>query len=166
MKFTAWVAATSMAAGMAAQAHNRHVHGEGRLDVAIQGQTVQLFLEMPLESALGHERTPRTAAEKAALAAVLGRLRQAQALWQFSSQAACRAQSVEVEEPVWGGEHTDLQAQYLFNCAHPQALQGFHTTMFETFSRLRRLEVQRTGPHGQGGGRLTSQTPSLAWRNP
>jgi hypothetical protein len=43
----------------AAHAQHKHVHGEGQLDVAIEGGKISLALELPLDAAVGFERAPK-----------------------------------------------------------------------------------------------------------
>ena len=53
-----------------AYAHGKkHVHGEGRLDVAVDKGNLSLNLELPLDVAVGFERKPKNDKEKATLEA-------------------------------------------------------------------------------------------------
>jgi len=54
-----------------------HVHGAARLQVAVDGNTLNLQLETPLASLVGFEHAPRTNQQKQALQAMAERLRQA-----------------------------------------------------------------------------------------
>jgi hypothetical protein len=54
---------------IALPAHAQHAHGEGRLDVVIDKDSIAINLELPLDAAVGFERAPRNEREKAALAA-------------------------------------------------------------------------------------------------
>ena len=157
-------------------AQHKHVHGEGRLEIAIENDSVTLNLDLPLDAAVGFERAPKTDKEKSALAASDKTLNDAVALWQFSSAAQCTLQSSKVNTPFLSSAsptpgasgkghagHADIEANYVFRCANPSALKGLETTLFKSFKRLYRLEAQRVGPSGQGSGRLTAKQPSMAW---
>ncbi len=147
-----------------ALAQHRHVHGEGRLDVAIDNDTITLELTLPLDAAVGFERAPKSDKEKAALAETEKTLKDAAALWLPTPAAQCSLQSVEVGMPKFdGGGHADIDASYTFRCAHPAALKGIETTIFKAFKRLYRLATQRVGPTGQGAQRLTPKQPTLSW---
>jgi hypothetical protein len=146
-----------------AHAH-KHVHGEGMLDVVIDKGTISISLEMPLDAAVGFERAPKNDKEKAALAEAEKVLKDAVALFVPTPAAKCLPSKVEVGMPKFeGGEHADLDAEYVFTCAEPAALKSMETTIFTQFQRLYRLEVQRAGPNGQGATRLTPKKPTLAW---
>jgi len=148
----------------AAHAQHKHVHGEGQLDVAIEGGKITLSLEMPLDAAVGFERVPKTDKEKAALAETERVLKDAATLFVPTAAAKCSLDKVEVGMPEFkSGDHADIDAEYAFTCSEPAALKGIETSIFKSFKRLYRLEVQRTGPAGQGAARLTPKKPVLSW---
>ena len=163
MKLPALMAAALLLSAPAIAQH-KHVHGEGKLDVAIDKDTITLNLELPLDAAVGFERAPKNDKEKAALAATEKTLNDATALWLPTPAANCAVESVEVGMPKFtGGEHADVDARYVFRCAAPAALKGVETTIFKQFKRLYRLETQRVGPTGQGAQRLSPKQPMLVW---
>ncbi|MBM3386646.1 MAG: DUF2796 domain-containing protein [Betaproteobacteria bacterium] len=148
----------------AAHAQHKHVHGEGRLDVTIEKDTITLNLELPLDAAVGFERAPKNDKDKAALANAQKLIHEAAALWRPTPAAQCTVQSVSVVMPTFsGGEHADVDARYVFHCANPAALKGIETTLFTQFKRLYRLQTQRIGPAGQGAQRLSPKQPVLLW---
>jgi hypothetical protein len=159
----------------AAHAQHKHVHGEGQLDVAIEGGKISLALELPLDAAVGFERAPKNDKEKAALAATAQALNDA-ALYVPTPAANCTLQSRTVHVPFTGGDdkhghhahegethHADIEATHVYACANPGALKDIETSIFKSFKRLYRLEVQRSGPAGQGAARLTPKQPVLNW---
>ena len=146
-----------------AHAQHKHVHGEGKLDVAIDKGTVSISLELPLDAAVGFERAPKNDKERAALAGIEKLLKDA-SLFAPTAAAKCAPTRVEVGMPKFdGGEHADIDAEYEFACAEPAALKGIETSIFKSFQRLYRLEAQRSGPTGQGAQRLTPKNPTLSW---
>jgi hypothetical protein len=174
MNKSALLALSLLLAFSAAHAQHKHVHGEGRLDAVLDGETLSLELELPLDTAVGFERAPRNEKEKAALANA-GKVLGAPALWKPTPAAQCQLQSTEVTLPFEGGhdkhdgnahegeEHGDIEANHIFRCAHPGALKSVETTLFKSMKRLYRLEAQRSGPSGQGAQRLTPKKPVLNW---
>lgn len=165
------IAVALLAAAGAAHAGKSHTHGVGRLDVVVDGNSLSFALELPLDAAVGFERAPKTAAEKAALANAGKRLDDGAALFAPTPAAGCALKSAQVTVPFANGkpassdhtDHADIDAAYVFECATPAALKGFETAVFKHFRRLYRIEAQRVGPASQGAGRLTPKTPSLAW---
>lgn len=165
---TAGMFTALLAAAGAAHAAKGHTHGVGRLDVVVDGQSLSFALELPLDAAVGFERAPKTAAEKAALDNAGKLLDDGATLFAPTPAAGCTLQSAQVTVPFADGkpaaaDHADIDAAYVFACANPAALKGFETAVFKHFRRLYRIEAQRVGPASQGAGRLTPKTPSLAW---
>ena len=156
--------AVALLFALPARANKAHVHGEGKLDVAIDKDTITLALELPLDATVGFERAPKNDKEKAVLAAAEKTLKDAAALWRPTPAADCSVASIEVDMPTFdSGEHADVDVRHVFRCAHPAALKGIETTLFKQFKRLYRIETQRTGPVGQGAQRLTPKTSVLSW---
>ena len=155
-----------LAFALPAHAGKAHVHGEGKLDVSIEKDSITLALELPLDAAVGFERAPKTDQEKAALTTAEKALRDP-ALFLPTPAAQCTAQPPQVAMPAFDGKqgdgHGDIDATYRFRCATPAALKSVETTLFKSFKRLYRVEAQRVGPAGQGAARLTPKNPVLNW---
>ncbi|MBK6909120.1 MAG: DUF2796 domain-containing protein [Rhodocyclaceae bacterium] len=167
VKLVPWLVAMLSAPVLAAGAHD---HGGGRLDVSIEKERITIELELPLDVLVGFERAPRNDKERAALAAAGKKLNDGAALFLPTAAAECRLTKTEVSLPfaegtktAATGEHADADARYEFECAQARNLAGIETTLFRDFSRLYRLELQRVGPVGQAGGRLTRKAPVVRW---
>ena len=94
----------------AAWAGKAHEHGALKLDIAVEGTTLSIGMEAPLDNLLGFERAPRTDAERKAAADVLTRLRspdKAPALFVPDAAEVARARTVQI------GASTDTAAQVL-----------------------------------------------------
>ena len=146
-----------------------HVHGLMRMDIAVEKSTLTLQLDAPLDSLLGFERAPRTAAERQTADALLTRMNaDAAALFKPSAAAGCALTQAHVESaalqatapasPATGGEHADLDASYEFRCAHPDQLNALEIGLFDAFPRLQKIEVQVAGTKLQS--KQTLQRPN------
>ncbi len=157
----AFVAATQV---MAAPAH---VHGEARLEIVVDGNTLSIHLETPLDGLLGFERAPRSPAEKQAVQAMKVTLAQPERLFLLTAEAGCKAETPQLESPIFGGKagdgHLDLDADYRWQCAKPAALRAMSTRLFAEFPKMKRIKVEFAGPGGQKSGHLTPQQPRFAW---
>lgn len=135
-----------------------HVHGLMHLDIAVDKQLLTLQLESPLDSLLGFERRPRTAAERQAADALVKRMGDAATLFKPDAAAHCVPTKVSLEStalqstaPAMGkdigknAEHADLDASYEFTCAHPDRLTVVEVGLFDAFKRLQKIEVQVAG---------------------
>jgi hypothetical protein len=153
-----------------------HVHGTGSLDVVLDKDKVTIALELPLDVAVGFERAPKTDKEKTALIEASLALNAASTLFILNPEAKCTGQATNIVLPALeirqhiarqksepAEKHADIEASYVFHCAHPAALKSLETTLFKQFKRLYRLETQRAGPAGQGAVRLTPKQPILKW---
>jgi hypothetical protein len=147
-----------------AYAHGKkHVHGEGRLDVAVDKGNLSLNLELPLDVAVGFERKPKNDKEKATLEAAGKILQDAGLLWVINSSAGCQLLTAQVGLPKFDGDHADIDANYTYRCSNPADLKTVETALFKSFKRLYRIEVQHVGPKSQGATRLTPKNPVLRW---
>ncbi|WP_412479779.1 DUF2796 domain-containing protein [Azonexus sp. IMCC34839] len=144
-----------------------HVHGEARLEIAVDGDNLSIHLESPLDGLLGFERAPRTPAEKQAMQAMKTTLEAPEHLFQLPAAAGCTARPAEVESAIFSAKaaagHLDLDADYRWQCARPVALRAVEIRLFAEFPRLKLIKVDFVGPTGQKSGRLTPQQPSFAW---
>lgn len=137
-------------------AEHPHQHGIVSVSATLDGDVLTLDLDAPLDSLLGFERAPRTAAEREAAVALLKRMNPGQGLWAPNEEAGCVLSTSRVDAPVLQqpakatGEHADLEATYEFRCARPGQLSGIEQRLFPAFPRLKRIDWQFALPSGQG----------------
>lgn len=172
---TAWMLAAPAALGA-----EPHVHGAAALEIAVDGNTLVVTLESPLDSLVGFERAPRSGAERERVRRAAGRLRDAAAMFRPTPEAGCLAEKVALASPViepgllgepgkpaaaGHGEdgHAELAGEWRFACARPELLKGMEVRLFDAFPGIRRLAVQVAGPRGQSGATLTPKARMLSW---
>lgn len=145
-----------------------HVHGVATLDVAIDGSRLTLNLESPLESLLGFERAPRTDEERAAVEKMKAAL-QGEGQFAPTLEAQCKLTEVKISTPALeaaskkSGEHADLDASYVFQCAQPAMLKDLQVNLFDSFARLTRIKAQIIAPKGQSAATLSRTKRRLTW---
>ncbi len=159
------VLALALAAHGTAFAGKAHEHGVVKIDVAVDGATLTVTLDTPLDSVLGFERAPRTPAERRAADEALARLRDAAGLFTPSAAAACTAGPPEVKAPVLEASppaqkdgHADLEATYTWRCEQPAQLRELGLNLFASFPRMQRIEAQVAGATAQK--KLTLRRPA------
>lgn len=148
-----------------------HVHGLMHLDIAIDKKLLTLQVSSPLDSLLGFERRPRTAAERQAADALLKQMADAATLFKPDAEAQCVPTKVNIESAALQStsqaegrngnkesEHADLEASYEFNCAYPDKLTAVEIGLFAAFKRLQKIEVQVAGAKLQS--KQTLQRPN------
>ena len=98
-----------LAIAQAAETHDHehgslgaHEHGVGRLNAALDGQTLELELESPAMNLVGFEHAASTPADKAKVAAVRAQLEQPLSLFGLPKAANCVLNEQELESPLFG----------------------------------------------------------------
>ena len=94
-------------------AHGAHEHGVARLNVAVDGSTVDIDLESPLANPLSFEHAPSTPEQRQAVQDMAVNLRRAENIFVFPAAAQCRLKSVTLESEA-------LPADLLQAAATPQ----------------------------------------------
>jgi len=179
-------------AGASAQEQHVHEHGVGQLNLAIDGELVELELAAPGADIVGFEHEPATAAEKEAFASALAKLKNGAALFMFPDAAKCRLDEARVESEDMSEEqheeehrhesahekddhdeaghqkgeadkHAEFHVHYRFRCADAEQLTYIDVSYFNAFPAARELEVQALTPRGQKGGELTAASPRLTF---
>ena len=147
-----------------------HVHGVASLQVALDGNTLTLHLESPLDNLLGFEHSARTEKEKGAVRDMAARLNKADTLIAPAPEAQCKTVSVHLESPVLqpekaaaSGGHADLDGDFVFRCEHPEILRRIDVTLFDGFPNLRQIDVQVATSIGQAAARLTQKQRRVSW---
>ncbi len=176
------VALLAAATAMVAPAHaaEPHVHGQATLDVAVEGQVLSIALASPLDNVFGFERLPRTEAERAKVRQAIASLRDGAALFVPSPEAGCRAEAAQVHfgalhhgltgegeaprgQPQADHQHADLDADYRFRCARPEALRSLEVRVFRLFPGVSRIAAQLATDKRQSGATLTPAQARLRW---
>ncbi|WP_339516592.1 DUF2796 domain-containing protein [Pseudomonas sp. RL_15y_Pfl2_60] len=152
-----------------------HEHGVAQLNVALDGNTLEIELESPAMNLVGFEHAPSSDADKAAISQARSQLEKPLALFSLTT-GDCSLSSSELESPLFSGghaeaehkheadehehehEHSEIHAHYSFNCKQPQALQQLDLAqLFKQFPATHKIQLQLIGPNGQQGAELTPE---------
>lgn len=137
----------------AADRHKGHRHGAASLQVSVEGRILQIALEGPAENVLGFEHAPKTDAQKKAVTRAEEQLKQTAQLFVIPAAGECQAQParVEMKLPPPGSRetHSEVEAEWRWECAKPEALTQIDVALFKTFGRLKELRVQVVTAKGQ-----------------
>lgn len=154
-----------------------HVHGVSSLEVAIDGQTLSIGMEAPLDDLLGFEHSPRTPAEQEKVRKMAETLRAADKLFLPTRAAGCTLGEVKLSSsaiaPSLLGEkgaeaaasdgHADLDAEFSFTCRKPEALESLRVALFGHFPGMKSVKLSLVGPRGQKGAKLDPASPEIRW---
>ncbi|MBX9754700.1 MAG: DUF2796 domain-containing protein [Pseudomonadaceae bacterium] len=148
-----------------------HQHGAAQLNVALDGNTLELALESPTMNIVGFEHAAVSASDQAAAAKAKQQLQDPLALFSIVPGANCRVTKLEVASQVFAAAtaatnnasvHSDVDADYALTCSHPELLQGIDLSeLFKRFPATQKIQVQLIGPKGQQGGELSPANPRL-----
>ncbi|MBN3860658.1 DUF2796 domain-containing protein [Pseudomonas frederiksbergensis] len=162
-----------------------HEHGVGRLNAALDGQTLELELESPAMNLVGFEHAATTDADKAKVTAARAQLEKPLALFNLPKAAGCVIATQELESPLFGDkpdaddhdeddheaakdghehhhDHSEIHAHYQFSCSAPGALKSLDlATLFNTFPATQKIQVQLISPSGQQGVEVTAKAAAL-----
>jgi len=143
-----------------------HQHGVAKLDIAVDGPTLAIDFETPLDNLLGFERAPRNDAERKAADAAVATLKAGASVFRIDPAAQCTLDEVVVNSaPLKLGSpatkaddgHADLDASYRFTCKGT-APAFLDIGLFESFKRMRRIDVQVAT--GKAQSKLTLRRPA------
>ena len=142
-----------------------HEHGVAKLNVVLDGNTLELGLDSPAMNLVGFEHVASTDADKAKVAAARQQLEQPLKLFGLAQAAGCTEENQELESPLFeaadkqaqGHQHADIEAHYQLTCANPDKLTRIDLApLFKTFPQTQKVNVQLIGPNGQKGVEATA----------
>ena len=153
-----------------------HQHGVGQLNVAIQGDHVEIELETPGADIVGFEHPPRTAEQKKAVQDAATTLRNGSAIFVFPAAARCKLEKTKVESGLLEDKHethgekhhhekhkeeihAEFHALYHFSCKNPASYTDLQ--YFEAFPHAKALLARTITAKGQRKQRLTRKAPRL-----
>jgi hypothetical protein len=142
-----------------------HEHGQGTLNIAIEGTSVKLELEVPGDDIVGFEHAAKTAADKAKLAKAIAALEQPLTIFKVPAAAQCVTKSAAVAFEADAGAaadaHKEFHGNYVLECAAPGQLTGMDLDYFKTFSGAQGLTVNVITSKGQASSKATRKAPRV-----
>ncbi|EOG3620477.1 DUF2796 domain-containing protein [Pseudomonas putida] len=156
-----------------------HEHGVAKLNVVLDGNTLELELDSPAMNLVGFEHAASSDADKAKVAAVRQQLEQPLKLVGLAAAAGCKEDQQALESPLFGDapkadedgddhehghQHSDIGAHYQLTCANPEKLtQVDLAPLFKAFPATQKINVQLIGPNGQKGVETTPAQATVAF---
>lgn len=110
---------TGQASRPAKREHKAHAHGAAKLDLALDGQRVQVEFESPAHAVVGFEYTPKSAADKKRVETALTTLKsRIGEMVIFPAASACVFTPSKVELHP-DGDHSEVHATFTVACGKP-----------------------------------------------
>jgi hypothetical protein len=141
-----------------------HVHGEARLELALDARGFEVRIWIPMESLIGYERAPRSAQEIRDYESAIDRLRTTDGVMRPSTGAGCSGRLLELIQPDWAtvsNGHAEMAIAYRFECSEPARLAALELMLFDRFSRLRSIDARLVDQKGARAQRLGRRTRIL-----
>ena len=155
-----------------------HVHGHGRLNIAIEDKTVSIELEAPGADIVGFEHEASTPKQKDALEEAKAKLAAGLSLFTPAAEANCTQKSAKVsieaehEHHAEGGKpnakeeeedhhHSEFHAEYAFECASASRLTSMAFDYFKAFPNAQELDISVISPKGQSSYEVKRDNPRL-----
>ena len=144
--------------------HKAHSHGNGSLELVIDGNTVKGKFEIPMESLLGFENLPKNAEQRKTMAELQTATASAENFVKLPPAAACTQVSVSAESDLFKGkksEHSDLDYTFEFVCKNPSELKSIKFVVMSKSTKFKKLKVDMVTPHGQNSTTIDAKNPIL-----
>lgn len=152
-----------------------HVHGVARLNMALDGGTLELELDTPAMNIVGFEHAATSDADKTALALARETLLKPHGLFSIPEAAGCTVTKQKLESTLFGDkdtdhddgdadehehEHSEIHGHYQFTCAVPSVLNKLDLTqLFKSFPATQSIQVQLVTPTRQMGAEVRPSNP-------
>lgn len=137
-----------------------HEHGHVKLEIAIEGNEMEIGLEAPGESIVGFEHAAKTDKQKASVTKASAQLKDAAAVFEIPEEAGCTVQSTEAELHQ-DGKHNEFEAKYKFTCTNVAGLKSMETKLFALFPSIEEIDVDYVSASGQGSVELEAKAPRI-----
>lgn len=133
-----------------------HVHGEAKLQVAVEGRTAELILQSPAANLLGFEHKPKNAEQEAAVAETREWLTANPLVQTANNDCTVTAGSVHHEQDLEDGDeheeegsHSDFEVTQRIEC-DSELTDSLATPLMTRFPGIEQLSVDWLGSGSQG----------------
>ena len=152
-----------------------HVHGQGTLTVAMEGNDLEINFDSAAMNLLGFEHRASSPTEKQQVIALRQQLSEvAQRLRLQGGQCQLREQWTSIDERLEPetdkhaehdeARHRDISARYRFHCTQPSTLRGLRTDLLSQYPALVSLSVQWLIEGRQGALTLDNSRDDVSFR--
>ena len=183
-----FVVALAISAPALADEHRElgpHEHGHGTLNVAVEGNTIKMELEVPGDDIIGFEHDPSTPEEKAAMETAKKILANPLGLFKIADAAKCSVKEAKVSIQDEKHEHEEKDAKsdagaasadkhedaeahhneffitYALDCKSMPDVKSIDFEYFKAFKNGQELNVNVITPKGQSKFEATRDKPRV-----
>jgi hypothetical protein len=154
-----------------------HMHGQGTLDIAIEGKKIEMELVAPGMDIVGFEHVASTDEQKSAVETAKAKLTDVLSVFKLPAAAGCKATAASVEsreevhkpgekdddddDKPGAPKHSEFHATYTITCEAPEHVTGIETVYFASFAGAQLLNVNVTTSKGQTQAQMSREKPML-----
>jgi len=162
--------------------HGAHVHGTGKLNIALDGNNLLIGVTSPTANIVGFEHAPENEQQSHQVHQAVELLKEGEKLFVFTKKAHCSLHEAHVESDMAQGDHeeheahhedhdehahsekdhdtsshSEFEVEYYFECNNPDSLKSINVQLFSHFPGFEKLEVQLLTPKRQTAIELTAK---------
>ena len=144
--------------------HRAHSHGNGTLELAIDGKSVKGKFELPMESLLGFENLPKNASQKKTMAALQEATQTIENFIQLPASAGCVSKSISATSDMFLGkksDHSDLDLSFEWECKKISEVKQIDLVIFKNYRKLKSMKVDLVTPQSQQSFQVKSNKPTI-----
>lgn len=148
--------------------HKAHEHGAAKLNIALDGNSLEIEIDSPAHDFVGFEHLPKSNAEKQAVQKAYDILVEPKNILNLPTAAECKTVKVNVTEGYVFAElikhknadtnkgHSDIGITYTLTCAKPENLKGTKVILLGKFKIMKKINIQ-TAINGQQSSEVQSE---------
>lgn len=144
--------------------HRAHSHGNGILELAIDGNSVKGKFELPMESLLGFENLPKNTSQKKTMAALQEATQTIENFIQLPASAGCVSKSISAASDMFLGkksDHSDLDLSFVWECKKISEIKQIDLVIFKNYRKLKSMKVDLVTPQLQQSFQVKSSKPII-----
>ena len=159
-----------------------HEHGAANLMLAIEGDKLQIGIEVPSESLIGFEHFPKSRSDRENFNEAIKILSNPSKFFSTPDDAECLLTGLNVSQTLFSGEeedehgheekdehdehghedsekgeiHSEFRSNYSWNCLHTDEIDSIGNKLFSFFPRIEEIRVNWVTTSGQGSLEIES----------
>ena len=168
-----------------------HEHGAANLMLAIEGDKLQIGIEVPSESLIGFEHFPKSRSDSENFSEAIKILSNPSKFFSTPSDAECLLTGLNVSQSLFSGEdkdehgheehdehdehghddsekgeiHSEFRSNYSWNCLHTDEIDSIGNKLFSFFPRIEEIRVNWITNSGQGSLEIESEDNQIrGWK--
>ena len=133
---------------------NSHEHGAANLMLAIEGDKLQIGIEVPSESLIGFEHFPKSRSDSENFNEAIKILSNPSKFFSTPDGAECLLTGLNVSQTLFSGEeedehghedsekgeiHSEFRSNYSWNCLHTDEIDSIGNKLFSFFPRIEEI---------------------------